>query len=138
MGGMGKRQLARALGEAARASWRLPMPPGCYCAIHNPQSAIRNRSHAAVDTPPPGRLVQTGGQAGPVSLRGLNQQADSHTVAPAATVLGNTTCNVVRPTLPSNFHRFRSAGGAAPTKLNTLAPATPGGLPRRVGLAASI
>src|SRR5688500_1081372 len=87
--------------------------------------------HAAM-APPPGMLVPTGALAGPRWARGLNQKAVNHTLAPAATVLGNSTFTTVRVVLPSNFQADSSVGAAAPTKLNTLAPSTPTGLPRRV------
>src|SRR5689334_16314816 len=90
------------------------------------------------DTPPPGRLAGTGAQAGPLCFRGLNQNAVNHTCAPAGTVPGNVTSSVVRPVFPWNVHAVRSSGGVAPTKLNTLAPVTPAGRPRWVGVSAFI
>src|SRR4051812_21394759 len=94
-------------------------------------------SHAAIAAPP-GRLVPTGGHAGPLSPRGLNQNAVTHTLAPGATVAGKMISILVRVMLPSNFQPTSVDGATSPTKLNTLAPSTPGGLPRREGLAASI
>src|SRR5690349_4439885 len=73
----------------------------------------------------------TGVHAGPLWLRGLNQNAVSHTCEPAATVEGNSTSKLVRVVDPSKVQAEMSAGGAAPTKLNRLAPCTPSGLPRR-------
>src|SRR3954453_21423398 len=88
--------------------------------------------HAACDTPtPPATYALIGVHAGPLALRGLNQNAVSHTWLPAATVGGNSMSNIVRVVEPSNFHCEMSAGGAEPTKLNTVAPSTPSGLPRR-------
>jgi hypothetical protein len=67
----------------------------------------------------------------------LNQKAVSQTTAPLATLAGKLTSTLVRPVLPSNFQSDRSAGALAPTNEKTLAPSTPAGLPRRVGLATS-
>jgi hypothetical protein len=65
-----------------------------------------------METDPPGRLQLTGAHAGPLCLRPLNQNAVSHTVVPAASVLGNTTSTLVtRPVPPSNFQ--------APTSVST-------------------
>jgi hypothetical protein len=74
--------------------------------------------------------VETGAHAGPLCFRPLNQNAVNHTSAPGASVLANATSMFVRPVFPSNFHAAISVGGVAPTKLNTAAPLTPGGLPR--------
>src|SRR5258706_14660122 len=89
-------------------------------------------NHAASDTPPPCRLVETGAHAGPLCLRPLNQNAVIHTFAPAGNVLGKGTNPLVFPVFPSNCQAPMSAGGVAPTKVKIDAPGTPGGLPRRV------
>lgn len=83
---------------------------------------------------PPGMLVPTGAHAGPLCLRGLNQKAVSHTLAPGAVPPGKATSITVREVLPSNFQAEVSVGAVAPTKLNTAAPLTPSGLPRRLPL----
>src|SRR5437899_2337453 len=82
-------------------------------------------------------FVQTGVAAGPLKLRGLNQNAVNHTLAPGETVPGKTMLTTVRVVCPSNFQPASVVGASSPTKLKTLAPATPSGLPRRVGLAGS-
>src|SRR5262245_56467790 len=82
-------------------------------------------------------LIPTGLAAGPFSLRTLNQNAVNHTFAPGAVPAGNTMSTLVLLVTPSNVHSDSSVGAAAPMKLNTLAPSTPAGLPRRVGLVSS-
>src|SRR4051812_46680689 len=95
--------------------------PFTFCLLPSTQAAI---------AAPPGRWVLTGVAAGPFAARGLNQNAVSHTFAPGSTEAGKTTFTRVRVMLPSNFQAASVVGASSPTKLNTAAPSTPGGLAR--------
>src|SRR5438876_270366 len=102
--------------------------------LRHPRSSILHPlllNHAAIATLPPWRLVGTGAHAGPACLAPLNHIAVSHTLVPPASVSGNSTFRRTLPVFPSNVQLEISEGGAAPTKLNTAAPSTPRGLPRR-------
>src|SRR5688572_21658300 len=81
-------------------------------------------------TPPPGTFVLMGVLAYPLFIRGLNQNAHSHTFAPGVMPGSKATSTTVRVVLPWNVHADVSAGGVAPTNEKIAAPATPGGFPR--------
>src|SRR5439155_21676679 len=85
-------------------------PPASLSSFRLPPSSLRIHA-ASVVTDPPGRLVQTGEHAGPLCLRGLNQNAVNQTIAPGAVSMGKLTSNVVSPVFPSNFQSLSSAGG---------------------------
>jgi hypothetical protein len=97
-----------------------------------PCPSVAKVPHAAsVVTPALPKVTLTGAQAGPLSMRVPIQNAVSHTVAPGASVVGNGTSSTALLVWPSNFQSSTEAGGVAPVKLNTDAPRTFAGLPRR-------
>ena len=74
-----------------------------------------SRPASAAIAAPPGMFTPTGVHAGPLSARGLNQNAVIQTFAPGATVLGNAISTVVRVILPSNLYTAGSVGASSPT-----------------------
>ena len=61
--------------------------------------------------------VFCGTAGGLACLRGLNQNAVSHTFAPTATVAGKSTSNTVFDVLLWNDQALGSAGASSPTKV---------------------
>jgi hypothetical protein len=75
-------------------------------------SCLRAFSSYAASATPPARLALIGADTGPFSKRGLNQQAQTHTKAPGATLASNATSKVALVLLPSLFQSVRLAGGS--------------------------
>src|SRR5437762_8987229 len=76
--------------------------------------------------------VLTGRLIGPLSPRGLYQEAATHTCVPGGTLGPITMSRLVREVLRTNDQPIGGTGGASPTNVNTVAPCAVGGRPRRM------